>query len=289
MDEIGLIVKYIDDQGFVYVQRVGGVDPALVMAKRVTIHGANGPVLGVVGSTPIHLQERGKERKVPKLHELYVDVGASSREEAQKRVAVGDLAVFNDTFEMLTEHIAVARAMDNRVGTWVAIEALRLAGEAGTKCAVYACSSVQEEVGLRGAEMQAFNVKPDAAVVLDVTFATDTPGIDVKQHGEVKLGEGPSINVGRENHPVLVERLRKVARKKKLPHQIEAFTVSGGTDAFTIYTKNGGIPCAGIGLPDRYMHSTVETLDLRDLENAAKLLAALAADIKKGERFTVKV
>ncbi len=289
VDEIGLMVKYIDEKGFLYLQRIGGVDPSLVRGKRVNIHAAKGIVRGVIGAPPIHLQERGKEPKPPKLHESYVDIGAKDSKAARRRVAVGDPITFVDDFELLDNHVAVARGFDDRAGAWVAVEALRIAAAARLHCAVFACSSVQEEVGLKGAEMQVFNVTPDAAIVVDVTFATDTPGIDTKQHGEVKMGEGPCLSLGRENHPVLVARLRKVARRKKIKIQAEAHSTAGGTDALAIYTKHGGIPTAVTSIPNRYMHTTVEMLDLRDLQRAADLLAAFAADLKKGERFAVKV
>jgi len=179
--------------------------------------------------------------------------------------------------------------MDNRVGTWAVIEAMRIAKANKPRCAIYACSSIQEETGCNGAQMQVANVRPDAALGVDVTFATGTPGIDAKQHGEVKMGEGPCLAIGRENHPVLVDRLRKIARRKKIKLQTEAFSTSGGTDALAIYTKNGGVPSAVVSVPNRYMHTTVEMLDLRDLERTASLLAAFAADVKADERFAVKV
>ncbi len=289
VDEIGLMVKYIDEKGFVYFQRVGGVSPALVPAKRVAIHTPKGVVRGVVGATAIHLQDRGKDPKVPKMHELFIDIGAGDGKEAKKRVAVGDPITFVEGFEMLTEHVAVARAFDNRAGTWAVIEALRLAKGAGATCCVCACSSIQEETGLNGAKMQVFNVKPDAGIAVDVTHATDTPGIDAKQHGEVKMGDGPTVSVGRENHPVLVERLRKVARRKRIKIQTEAFSLTGGTDAYAMWTANGGVPSAVVSIPNRYMHSTVETLDLRDLQKTAELLGGFCADLEKTDKFAVNV
>jgi len=289
VDEIGLMVKHIDEKGFIYFQRIGGVDPALVRGKRANIHTARGVVRGIIGAPPIHLQERGKEPKVPKMHESFIDIGAKDAAEAKKRIGVGDPITFADDFELLNNHVGVARGFDNRAGTWTAIEALRLAAAAKPKCAIYACSSVQEEVGLFGAAMTVFNVKPHAAIVVDVTFATDTPGIDAKEHGEIKLGEGPTVSIGRENHPLIVERLRRLARRKKIPLQAETFSLKGGTDALAIFTKHGGVPTAVLGIPNRYMHTTVEMLDLRDLQNASKLLAAFAADIKAAERFNVKV
>ena len=289
VDEIGLIVKHIDEKGFIYVQRIGGVDPALIRGKRVNIHTARGVVRGVVGATAIHLQEREKEPKPPKMHQIHIDIGAKDSAAAAKRVAVGDAITFVDDFELLDGHIAVARAFDNRAGTWAVIEALRIASAGKPKAAIFACSSIQEETGLHGATMQVANVRPDAAIAVEVTHATDTPDINVKQHGEIKLGAGPTVSIGRENHPLVVARLRAIARRKKIRLQAETFSVTGGTDAYAIWTKNGGVPSAILGVPNRYMHSTVEMLDLRDLAATAELTAAFCLDLKKGERFRVKV
>ena len=290
-DEIGLMITHIDEKGFIYFQRIGGVDPALVRGKRVNIHTAKGAVRGVIAAPAIHLQERGKEPKPPKMNESWIDIGAKDGKEARKRVAVGDPVTFVDDFEMLDKNVAVARAFDNRIGTWTVIEALRLAAENKGKlaCAIYACSSVQEEVGGVGAWMGAETIGPHAAIAVDVSHATDIPGVDPKEHGDVKMGRGPSIAIGWENHPVLVERLRAVAKRKKIAVQIEAFSLSGGTDALLIYRLRGGVPSAVVSIPNRYMHTTVEMLDLRDAEHAAELAAALCLDIKKGERFAVKV
>jgi len=289
VDEIALMVKHIDDKGFIYFQRIGGVDPALIRSKRVNIHTARGIVRGVVGAMAIHLQEKDKDQKPPKIHECFIDIGAKDGKDAGKKVAVGDPITFADDFEMLNDHVAVARAFDNRAGTWAVIEALRIAKAARPKCAIYACSAIQEETGLHGAHMLAERLKPDAAVAVEVTHATDTPGIDVKQHGKIEMGCGPALSIGRENHPLIVERLRKIAARKRIAIQFETFSLTGGTDALAIWTKHGGIPAALLSVPNRYMHSTVETLDLRDLQKAADLLAAFCADLKKGERFKVKI
>ncbi len=289
VDEIGLMVKHIDDKGFIYFQRIGGVDPALVRGKRINIHNERGIVRGVIGATAIHLGERKKEPKVPKMHELFIDIGTADAKAAKRKVAVGDPITFVDDFEMLDRNVAVARAFDNRAGTWTVIEALRIAKSAKLAPAIYACSSIQEETGLNGARMQTLNIKPDIGIAVDVTHATDTPGIEVKQHGEIKMGKGPTIALGRENHPILTDRLRKVAKRKNIPVQIETFSLTGMTDAYVIWTQNGGIPTGIVSVPNRYMHSTVEMLDLRDLQNTANLLAAFCRDVKKGERFKVKV
>ena len=290
-DELGLMIKHIDDKGFIYFQRIGGVDPALIRTKRVNIHTAKGIVRGVIGATAIHLKDRDKDAKEPKMHQCFIDIGAKDGKAAKKRVAVGDPITFVDDFEMLDKNIGVARAFDDRVGTWAAIEALRIVSQSKSKlnCAIYASSTNQEELGGAGASMSVFNIKPDVAVELEVTHATDTPGIEVKQHGEVKLGEGPSITIGREHHPVLVDRIRAVAKSKKINLQIEAFGLSGGTNAMPIHRAIGGVPSALVSIPTRYMHTTVEMIDMRDLQKTANLLAAFCLNVKKGERFKVKV
>jgi endoglucanase len=289
IDEIGLIVKHIEDKGFIYFQRNGGVDPAMLRGKRVDIHTRKGIVRGVIGATAIHLGERDKEPKVPKMHEVFIDIGASDGKAVRKRVSIGDPVTFVDTFEMLDDNIAVSRAMDDKAGAWAVIEALRIAKAAKCKCSIYACSSIQEETGLHGATMQVHNVQPDAAIAVEVTHATETPGIDVKKHGEVRMGKGPTVSIGRENHPAVVERLRKVARRKKIKLQTETYSLSGGTDAYAIWTKFGGIPSAILSIPNRYMHSTVEMIDLRDLQATANVLAAFCSDLKSGEEFRVNV
>ena len=291
IDELGLMIKHIDEKGFVYFQKIGGVDPALVRGKRVNIHTAKGIVRGVIGATAIHLKERGKEEKAPKMHECFIDIGAADAKAAKRRVAVGDPITFVDDFEILDKNIAIARAFDNRVGVFTVIEALRTVQAAKGKlnCALYVASSVQEELGCAGAMMNVFNVRPDAAIAVDTTHATDTPGIDPKQHGEVELGKGPTVSIGRENHPLIVQRLRKIAKARKIPLQVEAYSVTSGTDAIAFYTKQGGTPSADMGIPNRYVHTTVEMLDLTDVDRTIKLLVAFAADVKKGERFVVKV
>lgn len=291
-DEIGLMVTHVDEKGYVYVQRIGGVDVALVRGKRVDIHTKNGEVVrGVIGATAIHLQPREGEKKAPKWPEVFVDIGATDGKKVRERIGVGDWAVFTDTFEMLNEHVGVSRAFDNRVGTWCAIEALRIASEQRKelKCAIFACSSIMEEVGGAGAAMNVQAIQPHAAMVIDVTHATDTPGIDVKEHGEIKMGAGPTLSIGRENHPALNQHIIAAAKARRIPLQFEAFGITGGTNALSIYTKNGGVPSAVLGLPNRYMHTTVEMIDLRDLERIANLLAASALRMKKGQRFRVKV
>lgn len=290
-DEIGLMIKHIDDKGFIYFQNIGGVDPAVIRTKRVDIHTSKGIVRGVIGATAPHITKFDEKPKPPKMHECFIDIGARDGKEARKKVSIGDTITFAETWELLDKNIMVARALDDRIGTWAAIETLRILSSSKDKlnCAVYASSSCQEEVGATGAAMTIFNVKPDAAVAIEVTHATDTPGIDPKRHGEVKMGAGPTISIGREHHPVLVQRLRSVAEAEKIKLQIEAFSVSSGTNAMIFHKAEGGIPSALLSVPNRYMHSTVEMIDLRDLQGAVKLGVAFCLDVKKGEDFKVKV
>ena len=287
-DEIGLMVKHIDDNGFVYFQRIGMVDPSLVRTKRVDIHTAKGAVRGVVGAVPFHYKENAKDQKPPKMHESYIDIGAKDRKAAERKVSVGDPITFVDDFEIFSGTIAAARAFDDRAGTWAIIEALRLAAakRKQLKCAVYATASNHEEGGtLGGAAMHTYNIKPNLALIVDLFFATDVPDIDKKQYGEVKLGGGPTVSVGQENHLPLVQRLRAVAKAKKI--NLQTTTFGGTTNALAVFSKQGGIPTVRVGIPTRYIHTTVETLDLKDLQQTADWLAAFCLDIKKGERFKV--
>jgi endoglucanase len=287
-DEIGLIVSFINAEGYIYLRRIGGVDAAITRAQRLTIHTAKGPVFGVVGSIAPHMQNfAGGEQKPPKIHELFVDIGAKDKKEAQKLVSIGDPATLVDDFQVLRGDRVVARGFDNRIGTFASAEALRLIAEkkSSLKAEVYAVSNVQEEVGLFGARQIAYTLKPDVAVVVDVCHATDIPGVPGTVFGEVKLGKGPSISHGGPAHPAVVARLKEVAKKHKINLQPEASGGAGGTDTDAIFWTRGGIPSALVSLPNRYMHSPVEMIHLKDLEQIAQLLAAFSLSLKKGEKF----
>jgi endoglucanase len=290
-DEIAMAVNYITDEGFIYVRKMGGIDAAITKAQRVTIHTRNGPVKGVVGNVAPHLMKEEKEPKPPKIHDLFIDIGVSSRKDAEKLVHVGNPITLVDEFDLLRNDLAVARAFDNRIGTFAVIEALRLLKESKGKLHAEVCavSNVQEEVGLFGARQIAYSLKPDVAVVVDVTHATDYPTINKPQHGDVKVGKGPTITHGGCNHPEVVARLEQVARNKKIPLQHEAISSTSGTDTDGIFWTRGGIASALVSLPNRYMHSPVEVVSLKDLAMIPQLLAAFAASVKKGEEFKVKI
>src|SRR6476661_901629 len=233
-DEIAMAVNYINDEGFIYVRKMGGIDAAITKAQRVTIHTRNGPIKGVVGNVAPHLtrDEGDKDRKVPKIHDLFVDIGVKSRKDAEKLVRVADPITLNDEFELLRNDLAIARAFDNRIGTFAVAETLRLLQDNKKKLKVEICavSNIQEEVGLYGARQIAYSLKPDVALVVDVTHATDYPTVSKPQHGDVKVGKGPALTHGGCNHPEVVARLEAVARLKKIPLQHEAMSATSGTD-----------------------------------------------------------
>jgi endoglucanase len=225
------------------------------------------------------------------MHDLFIDIGVGSRKEAEGLVRIGDPITLTDQFEMLRGDLAVARAFDNRIGTFAVAEALRLIGESKQKpkAEICAVSNIMEEVGLLGARQIAYSLKPDAALVVDVTHATDYPTVNQAQHGDVKIGHGPAITHGGCNHPEVVARLEELAHKNKIPLQHEAMSGSSGTDTDVIFWTRGGIPSALISLPNRYMHSPVELVNLRDLEKIPQLLAAFALSLKHDEQFKVKI
>lgn len=290
-DEIAMSVNYIDAEGYIYVRKMGGVDAAITKAQRVTIHTRGGPVRGVVGNVAPHLTRQEGEPKAPKIHDLFIDIGVSSRKDAEKLVRVGDPITLVDEFELLRNGLAISRAFDNRIGTWSVAEALRLLTESKSKFAPEVCavSNVQEEVGLLGARQIAYSLKPDIALVVDVTHATDYPTVSKTQHGDVKIGSGPAITHGGCNHPEVVKRIELVAKAKKIPLQHEAMSNTSGTDTDVIFWTRGGIASALISLPNRYMHSPVEVVSLKDLEQIPQLLAAFVLSVKKGEQFKVKI
>ncbi len=290
-DEIAMAVNYIDEAGFVYVRKMGGVDAAITKAQRVVIHTRSGPVKGVVGNVAPHLLKEAADPKPPKIHDLFIDLGVASRKDARKLVAIGDPITLADEFDLLRNDLAVARAFDNRIGTFAVAETLRLLKESKTKLNAEVCavSNVQEEVGLLGARQIAYSLKPGIALVVDVTHATDYPGINKPQHGDVRIGKGPSITHGGCNHPAVVTRIETVAKARKIPLQHEAMSSTSGTDTDAIFWTRGGIASALISLPNRYMHSPVEVVSLKDLEMIPQLLAAFAASLKRGEEFKVKI
>ena len=290
-DEIAMAVNYIDDNGYIYVRKMGGVDAAITKAQRVCIHTRKGPVKGVVGNVAPHLMKLEGEQKPPRIHDLFLDIGVGKRKEAEKLVRIGDPITLVDEFDLLRGDLAVARAFDNRIGTFAVAEALRLLKQSNGKLHAEVCavSNVQEEVGLLGARQIAYSLKPDVALVVDVTHATDYPTVNKPQHGDVKIGGGPTVTHGGCNHAEVVARVEAVAKARRIPLQQEAMSSTSGTDTDAIFWTRGGIASALISLPNRYMHSPVEVVSLKDLEQIPELLAGFASSLKKGEQFKVKI
>ncbi|AZH25734.1 zinc-binding metallopeptidase family protein [Haloplanus aerogenes] len=286
-DEVGFIVRRIDDDGFVRIGSIGGADRTVSKGQHVTIH-ADEPVSGVVGQTAIHLREKGEET-YDDIEDQYVDIGVADGDEAESLVSVGDPVTFSTTVEDLHGSRISARGMDNRIGVWAAAEGLRRAVEADADATVYAVSTIQEEVGLQGAKMVGFDLDPDAVVAVDVTHATDSPGIPDKQRGPVELGSGPVVTRGSANHPVLVDLARDAADDADVAVQLQAAGSRTGTDADAFYTSAGGTPALNLGLPNRYMHTPVEVIDSHDLDDVAALLSAMAVRAGEMASFAVDI
>lgn len=291
-DEIAMTVNYIDPEGYVYVRKLGGIDPAIMKAQRITIHNKRGAVEGVVGNLAPHLTKGEGDRKQPKMEDLFIDIGVKNRKEAEGLIQVGDPVTLVDEFELLRNDLAVARAFDNRIGTFSVAEALRLLSEQKKRkihAEVCAVSNTMEEVGALGARQIAYTLKPDVAIVVDVTHATDYPGVSKIKHGDIKLGEGPALTHGGPCHPQVVTRLEEIAAKKRIKIQHETVSSTSGTDADVIFWTRGGIPSALLSLPNRYMHSPVELVSLKDLKQIPELMAEFVWSLKEGEQFRVQI
>lgn len=286
MDELGLIVRYIDDKGFVYFDVLGGHDRVMICGRRVVILGKQGDVTGVTGKRAVHLMTPEDRKKVPEIHQMWIDIGAKSREEAEKRVAIGDPVVYQHGFELIHGTVGASRAFDNKSGCYVVSETLRRLAASQKKLAakVVSVATTQEEIGTRGAIPSSFAINPDIGIAVDVGHATDHPDCDPKQHGLQKLGGGPIIGRGPNINPFVYERLVACAKKASIPHQIEAEPRPTGTDARAIQMAGNGVAAGVVSIPLRYMHTPSEVVDLADVENTVKLMVAFAQSLKKGER-----
>jgi putative aminopeptidase FrvX len=286
VDEIGLIVTHIDDKGFLWFAGVGGWDPQILVGQRVVLATRGGEVRGVIGKKAIHLLKKEEREKVAELKDLHIDIGAADGEEAKRLVRVGDAAVIAAEPVELPNGRAVSKAMDNRLGAFVAYEAARLVAEAGGAPGdVVAVAAVQEEIGLNGARAVSYRLNPDAAIVVDVTHATDTPGIDPKEAGEHAFGSGPVLERGSTLHPVLYDRLEAAAEAESLGYTVTASSGRTGTDADVIHFSRGGVPTQCVSLPLRYMHSPVEMVQVSDVLDAAKLIAAFCLRLEPDASF----
>lgn len=286
-DQIGLIVSHINEQGYIYTNTIGGWDPQQLIGQRMTIYTAGGPVPAVIARKPIHLLDMDERKQVVKQKDLWLDIGAKDREEAAKDVAIGDPVTLELGYQKMRNGLANSPGMDNKTGLWVAIEALRRAKKRGKlNVALYAVSTVQEEIGLRGAVTSAYGVNPHVGVAIDVTHATDCPTIDKTQEGDIKLGGGPVIYRGPNMNPPVVDRLRAAAKSADITVQWGASGRGTGTDANAIQLARGGVAAGLISVPNRYMHSAVEMISLDDIDQSADLLAEFALGIEEDADFT---
>jgi endoglucanase len=276
VDEIGFLITHIDDEGFLWIDSIGGWDPQIPQGHRVTILSKKGRVSGVMGKCPIHLLKTEEREKVVKIEDMWVDIGVSNRKEAEKYVAIGDPIVLAHELIRMNGSFVAGRGLDNRAGAFVVLEAARRLAGKNPKAEIHAVASVQEEVGLRGARTAAFGIDPQIGLAVDVTFATDYPtmGRSVKREGKIRLGSGPVLTRGPNIHPVLFNLIEEVARKEKIPIQIAASARPTGTDANAIQVSRSGVATALISIPNRYMHSPCEMVTLDDLEACSALLAA---------------
>ena len=286
IDEIGVMITHIDDQGLLHFTGVGGWDSQVLVGNRVRIQTANGEIVGVVGKKAIHLMEAEERKKVSQIKNLWIDVGARDGDEAKGMVRVGDVGVLDQALLELPNGRIASRSLDNRMGAFVVLEALRLLSEEdGITPEVVAVASVQEEIGLYGARGAAFGLDPDAAIAVDVTHATDTPGVSKNEHGDHALGSGPVITRASVLSPIVSDGLVAAAEEAGIAYTLEADSRSTGTDADAIHFTRAGIATGLISCPNRYMHSPNEMVDLEDLENCARLISAYVKTLGEDTDF----
>lgn len=289
VDEIGLMVTHVDEEGFLYVDGIGGWDPQVLVGQRIRFLTRKGDVIGVVGKKPIHLIKPEEKEKAVKLQDLWVDVGARNRDEAGERgIRVGDPAVVDTHLVQLGPGLIASRAVDNRVGAFVVLEVLRALTQGERPAAeVTAVATTQEEIGFNGggARPSAYRVDPQVAIAVDLTFSTDAPGVDKKQVGEHKLGSGPVLSRGSSIHPMVFERLAETAEREGIPYTIQGSPRFTSTDADAIYLQRHGVATAVVSVPNRYMHSPNEVVSLDDIDATVRLITAFCRGLRAEDDF----
>ncbi len=285
LDELGLQISYIDDRGFLYFGCLGGHDLVIPSGRRVRILTKNGVVLGVTGKRAVHLMSPVERTKVPQVHEMWIDIGASSRVEAEKRVSIGDVCVYDSGLEMLNGSIGVARAFDDRAGCYIVMETLLRLAKEKISVRVDSVATTQEEIGVRGAQTAAQGLNPTVGIAVDVTHATDHPDADNRKFGRIKLSGGPAICRGPNITPKIFEKLVEAAKRAHVPFQIEADPRPTGTDARVIQMANAGVATGLVSIPLRYMHTPGEVVDLAVIEQCVQLLVEFVKSLRSGEDF----
>jgi putative aminopeptidase FrvX len=285
IDEIGVMISHIDDQGFLFFAAVGGWDSQVLVGQRVRLIGKAGEVVGVIGKKPIHLLKPEERTQVSTIERMWIDIGATSRAEALEYVRVGSVGVVDAPLYELPNQRLVSRSLDDRIGAYVVLEALRLLSADRPAATVAAVATTQEEITFGGATTAAFSFEPNVAIAVDVTFATDHPDADLRQWGDVKLGGGPVLARGSANSPLVYERLIAVAEAETIPYSVQITPRSTGTDADAIFLSRGGVATGVVSIPNRYMHSPNEMVHLDDVSNAARLIAAFVRSFSSAAEF----
>lgn len=285
IDEIGVMVSHIDDQGFLFFAPVGGWDSQVLVGQRVRLLGKNGEVVGVIGKKPIHLLKPEERSQASTIERMWIDIGVTSKAEALEYVRVGSVGVVDAPLYELPNRRLVSRSLDDRIGAYVVLEALRLLSDDRPQATVAAVATAQEEITFGGATTAAFSFEPHVAIAVDVTFATDHPDADLRQWGDVKLGGGPALSRGSANSPLVYERLVRTAEAEQIPYSVQITPRSTGTDADAIFLSRGGVATGVVSIPNRYMHSPNEMVRLDDVNNAARLIAAFVRSLGSPGEF----
>jgi endoglucanase len=285
-DQIGFLVTHIDKDGFIYLQPIGGWDAQVLLGQKLTIWSDDGPIFGVIARKPIHLLTPEQRKQVAEIKDLWLDIGAKDEADARAKVRIGDPVTLELGYHDMPNELASSPAMDNKAGLWVVIEALRRVATGSLKVGLFAVSTVQEEIGLRGARTSAYGIDPHMGVAVDVTHATDCPTIDKNQNGDIRLGKGPVIYRGPNMNPVVTQRLIDTAEAKKINFQLAAIGRATPNDANALQVTRAGMATGLVSIPNRYMHSPVEMISLPDMDRAADLLAETALSLGGEEDFT---
>ncbi|MFH1230461.1 MAG: M42 family metallopeptidase [Planctomycetota bacterium] len=286
-DEIGLMVNYVDEKGYIYFAIIGSLDTTILPGQRFHIHTKKGPVLGIVGKKAIHIMETEERRATaaPKVHNLWMDIGAKNKAEAEKIVSIGDPITFAVGFEHLKNDLVVSRGFDDKIGSFVVAEVLRNLSKKKPQAAIYGVSTVQEEVGWRGARTSTYSINPDVGIAVDLTHATDYPDTNPKKDGEIKIGKGPVITRGANINPMVFDKLIDTAKAKKIDYQLDASPNLTPTDAYVIQITRQGIAAGLVSVPNRYMHTPIEVVSISDLDDTIKLLSEFSYKITPDVNF----
>ena len=287
MDELGFIVHHVDDEGLLHFQGIGGHDSAIPVGQRVWVHGRQ-RIAGVIGRTAIHLQDEAERKRKPEIKDLWIDIGAGSRAQAEEVVSLGDVATFQYEFQTLLGDRATARGFDNKMGSFVVAEALRLLKDDGglhPDVGVYAVATVQEEIGLRGARTASYGIAARTGLAVDVNHAIDYPGVSKSRYGQLDIGKGPSVSRGPNTNHVTFDLITRAAREDGIPYQVSVNPGGTGTDANAMQLNRDGMATGLLGVPIRYMHTPCELLSLQDVEDCARLMAAYCRRVRPDTDF----